>query len=157
VTGEVVTPAQPITITRLISPFTVVDFPMDVLIPTGLPRWPVRVYGDYAFNADARSSIADQSYQGGFTIGGSKDPNDMWFSYAYEQLDTDAVISAFTNSDFGPIGGTNVKGNVLQAGYVLTKNFSLLSTAWITKPVDNVPGLNSNTAVRWQVDAIVKF
>ena len=157
VTGEVVTPAKPITITRLISPFTVVDFPMDLLIPTGLPRWPVRVFGDYAFNADARSSAADQGYQGGFTIGTNKDPCDFWFSYAYEQLETDAVISAFTNSDFGPIGGTNVKGNVLQAGYVLTKNLSLLSTATITKPVDNVSGVNTNTTVRWQVDAIAKF
>ena len=35
-----------------------------------------------------------------------------------------------------------MKGHVLQAGYVLTKNLSLLSTAWITKPVDDVPGLN---------------
>jgi hypothetical protein len=40
---------------------------------------------------------------------------------------------------------------------VLTKNFSLLSTAWIDKPVVNVPGRNSNTDVRWQVDAITKF
>ena len=157
VTGEVITPSKPITITRLISPFTVVDFPMDLLIPTGLARWPVRVYGDYAFNADARGSLPNQAYQGGFTFGMSQNPCDAWFSYAYEQLDTDAVISAFTNSDMGPIGGTNVKGNVLQAGYVLTKNLSLLSTAWITKPVDDVPGINKNTAYRWQVDLIGKF
>jgi len=117
----------------------------------------VRVYGDYAFNADARGSLPNQGYQGGFTIGMSQNPCDAWFSYAYERLETDAVVSAFTNSDMGPIGGTNVKGNILQAGYVLTKNLSLLSTAWITKPVDDVPGLNSNTAYRWQVDLIGKF
>ena len=117
----------------------------------------MRLFGDYVINADARSSVADQGYQGGFTIGLSKDPCDFWFSYAYQQLDTDATISAFSDSDFGPIGGTNVKGHNLQAGYVLTKNLSLLSTAWITKPVDNVPGLNTNTAVRWQVDMIAKF
>jgi hypothetical protein len=67
------------------------------------------------------------------------------------------VVSAFTNSDTGPIGGTNQKGNTLQAGYVLTRNLSLLSTAYITKPVDDVPGVNKNTAVRWQVDVIGKF
>ncbi len=75
----------------------------------------------------------------------SKDPCDLCFSYAYEHLDTDAVVSAFTNSDTGPIGGTNVKGHILQAGYVLTKNLSLLSTAWITEPVDDVPGHQTRT------------
>src|SRR6185295_932373 len=118
VTGDVITPAQPITITRFISPFNVVDIPMDLLIPTGWPKWPVRLYGDYAINTDARSSAANQGYQGGFTLGLSRDACDAWFSYAYERLETDAVVSAFTNSDMGPIGGTNVKGNVLQAGYV---------------------------------------
>ena len=157
VTGEVITPAQPITITRFVSPFNVVDIPMDLLIPTGLPKWPVRIFGDYAINTGARSSAANQGYQGGFSVGSSKDSGDIMFSYAYESLDTDAVVSAFTNSDMGPIGGTNVKGNILQAGYTLTKNLSLLSTAWITKPVDDVPGLNKNTAVRWQVDLIGKF
>jgi hypothetical protein len=157
VTGEVITPAQPITISRLVSPFTDVDIPMDLLIPTGLPKWPVRLYGDYVINADSRGPGADQGYQGGFTLGLSKDPCDLWFSYAYERLDTDAVISAFTNSDMGPIGGTNVKGHVLQAGYVLTKNLSLLSTAWITEPVDDAGVSNTNTAYRWQVDVIGKF
>jgi hypothetical protein len=157
VTGEMITPAQPITITRFISPFNVVDIPMDLLIPTGLPKWPVRLYGDYAINTDARSSAANQGYEGGFSIGSAKDSGDIIFSYAYEHLDTDAVVSAFTNSDTGPIGGTNLKGNIIQAGYTLTKNLSLLSTAYITKPVDEVPGLNKNTAVRWQVDVIGKF
>jgi hypothetical protein len=156
VTGETI-PGQPITITRLINPFNEVDIPMDILIPTGMPRWPLRLYGDYVINTDARGSRANKGYQGGFTIGNYKDPGDFAFTYAYESLETDAVISAFTNSDFGRNGGTNTKANILQAGYVLTKNFSLLSTAWIDKPVQDVPSRNSNTDVRWQVDAITKF
>jgi hypothetical protein len=157
VTGEVITPAKPITITRLINPFNEVDIPMDILIPTGLPRWPVRLYGDYVINTDSRGSSANKGYQGGFTIGNYKDPCDFFFSYAYESLETDAVISAFTNSDYGRNGGTNTKANILQVGYVVTKNFSLLSTAWIDKAVVNVPARNPNTDVRWQVDAITKF
>jgi len=157
VTGEVITPAQPITITRFLSGYNVVDIPMDLLIPTGWPKWPVRLFGDYAINTDASGIAGDQAYEGGFTIGSSRDPCDVWFSYSYERLETDAVVSAFTNSDTGPIGGTNVKGNTVQAGYVLTRNLSLLSTAYITEPVDDVPGLNKNTAVRWQVDVIGKF
>jgi Putative porin len=157
VTGEVITPAKPITITRYINPFNDVDIPMDILIPTGMPKWPIRLFGDYVINVSANTFNADTGYQGGITIGNYKDPCDLFFTYAYESLDTDAVISAFSDSDFGPTGGTNVKANMLQAGYVLTKNLSLLSTAWISKPVQNVPGLNSNTAVRWQVDVLTKF
>jgi putative porin len=156
VTGETI-PGKPITITRLINPFNDVDIPMDVLIPTGMPMWPIRLYGDYVINTDSHGSRANTGYQGGFTIGNYKDPGDFAFSYAYESLETDAVISAFTDSDMGPIGGTNVKANILQAGYVLTRNLSLLSTAWISEPVQNVPGLNTNTAVRWQVDMLAKF
>ncbi len=67
------------------------------------------------------------------------------------------MISAFSDSDFGRSGGTNTKAHILQAGYVLSKYLSLLSTTWIDKPVDDVAGRNSNTDVRWQVDVIGKF
>jgi hypothetical protein len=112
----VITPAQPITITRLINPFNEVDIPMDPLIPTPLKKWPVRVYGDYVINTDSHGGFANQGYQGGFTLGLSKDPCDAWFSYAYEHLDTDAVIAAFTNSDFGPIGGRTRRAKCCRPG-----------------------------------------
>jgi hypothetical protein len=147
---------NPITITKLNSAFNDVDVATDVLIPTGMPTFPLRVFGDFVENTEA-SGGDDQGYQGGVTIGASKDPGNFFFTYAYEHLETDAVISAFTNSDFGRNGGTNTKAHILQTGVVLTRNLSLLSTAWIDKPVDDVPGRNSATDVRWQVDAIAKF
>src|SRR6266542_2147805 len=64
--------------------------------------------------AASKGSSANQGYQGGFTLGLYKDPGDFAFTYAYESLQTDAVISAFTNSDFGQFGGTNAKANILQ-------------------------------------------
>ncbi len=102
VTGEVITPAKPITITRYINPFNDVDIPMDMLIPTPWERWPVRLFGDYVINVAADTFNADTGYQGGITFGRYKDPCDLFFTYAYESLDTDAVISAFSDSDFGP-------------------------------------------------------
>jgi Putative porin len=146
---------NPITITKLNSAFNNVDIGTDVLIPTGWPAFPLRLFGDFVTNTEANSD--DNGYQGGFTMGASRDPGDLFFSYAYEYLETDAVISAFTNSDFGRSGGTNTKAHILQTGYTLTKNLSLLSTAWIDEPVDDVSGRNSNTDVRWQVDAVAKF
>jgi Putative porin len=155
VTGETI-PGKPITITKFNSAFNDLDVGTDVLIPTGMPAFPLRVFGDFVKNTEA-SGGDDQGYQGGVTIGASKDPGDFFFTYAYEYLETDAVVSAFTNSDFGRNGGTNTKAHILQTGYTLTKNLSFLSTAWIDKPVQDVSGRNSNTDVRWQVDAIAKF
>ncbi|HSD09980.1 MAG TPA: putative porin [Candidatus Binatia bacterium] len=146
---------NPITITKFNSAFNDLDVATDVLIPTGMPAFPLRVFGDFVDNTETSSD--DMGYQGGVTIGASRDPGDFFFTYAYEYLETDAVVSAFTNSDYGRSGGTNTKAHILQSGYTLTKNLSFLSTAWIDTPVDKVSGRNSNTDVRWQVDAIAKF
>ena len=54
-------------------------------------------------------------------IGNNKDQGDYFFTYAYQYLETDAVISAFSDSDFGRNGGTNTKAHILQTGYVLRR------------------------------------
>ena len=127
-----------------------------MLIPTGMPAFPVRVFGDFVKNTEAKGSD-DQGYQGGVSIGALKDPGDFQFTYAYERLETDAVVSAFSDSDFGHDGGTNTKAHILQAGVVLNKYVTLLSTAWIDKPIRNVSGRNPETDHRWQVDLLGKF
>jgi Putative porin len=155
VTGETIA-GQPITITRYIAGFNDVEVAGDLSIPTPMKDWPLRLFGDYVQNT-AKNTNGNQGYQGGATIGLSKDPGDLAFSYAYQYLETDAVVSAFSDSDFGHDGGTNTKAHVLQAGYILTKYLSLLSTCWIDKPIDDVSGRNSNTDYRWQVDLLAKF
>jgi len=149
-------PGKPITIKKLNSGFNDVDVAGDVTIPTGIPAWPVKLYGDFVKNTDANGGD-DQGYQGGVWIGTFKDPGDFYFTYAYERLETDAVISAFSDSDFGHDGGTNTKAHILQIGYVLFKNLSLMSTAWIDKPINEVSGRSKETDYRWQVDALAKF
>jgi Putative porin len=158
--GRLVSPGEdeegnPIDIVKLNNGFNVLDIGTDLVIPTGFPALPLRPFGNFANNTKA--SNKDNGYQGGLMIGNNKDACDYFFTYAYEYLETDAVISAFSDSDFGRDGGTNTKAHILQAGYVVWKNLSLLSTAWIDKPVDDVAGRNSNTDVRWQVDVIGKF
>lgn len=154
--GGNVVPGKPITIQRLNNQFNDLNVGADVTIPTGMKAFPLKVFGDYVKNTEASGSD-DQGFQGGVRIGSDKDPGDLFFSYAYEQLETDAVISAFTDSDFGRDGGTNTKGHILQTGYTLTKNLSFVSTAFITKPIDNVSGRSSDQDYRWQVDLIGKF
>lgn len=51
-------------------------------------------------------------------------------SLAYRYLGSDAVLDAFTNSDFG-LGGTNNKGWILQTNYGLYKN-TWASARWLS-------------------------
>jgi hypothetical protein len=153
--GNVV-PGKAITIQAYESEFNELDVATDLLVPTGLPSWPVRLFADFVKNTEAAGSD-DQGFQGGVTIGLAKDPGDLYFTYAYERLETDAVISAFSESDFGHDGGTNTKAHILQTGYVLWKGLSLVSTAYVDKPIRNVSGRSSKTDVRWQVDMLAKF
>jgi hypothetical protein len=147
---------NPITIKKFNNPFNDLDAGTDLLIPTGLKSWPLKLFFDYVKNTEASSS-EDQGFEGGATIGAGKESGDAWFTYAYERLETDAVVSAFGESDFGHDGGTNTKAHILQVGYVFTPNLSALSTAYIDEPIESVSGRSDNTDYRWQIDVIAKF
>jgi hypothetical protein len=56
--------------------------------------------------------------------------NDWQVSVAYRYLEADAVLDAFTDSDFH-LGGTNNKGFILGAQYGLGKN-TWLSARWLS-------------------------
>jgi hypothetical protein len=59
-------------------------------------------------------------------------------SLAYKHIETDAVLDAFTDSDFGVYGGTDLKGFVLEGNYGLAHNlwagFKWLSADPIERP-----------------------
>ena len=57
--------------------------------------------------------------------------NGAWNAYlAYRYLGSDAVVDAFTNSDFG-LGGTNSKGTILGLNYGLAAN-TWVSARWLS-------------------------
>ena len=57
--------------------------------------------------------------------------NGSWNAYlAYRYLGSDAVVDAFTNSDFG-LGGTNSKGTILGLNYGLAAN-TWMSARWLS-------------------------
>lgn len=53
-----------------------------------------------------------------------RERNDWQVSFAYRYLGSDAVLDAFTDSDYN-LGGTNHKGYVLSAAYGIDRNTSL--------------------------------
>jgi hypothetical protein len=154
--GRKIDPAVDGPIAGLVSDFNLVNVGADVTAETGIPGWPLKTFGEWVINTEAKGSD-DTGFQVGAAIGSAKEPGDVSLSYAYERLETDAVLSTLTDSDFGRDGGTNSKGHILQLNYVLLKGVQFTTTAWITKPVDSVAGRNSNTDYRWQVDLTGKF
>ena len=77
----------------------------------------MRFFFDFVNNWEAVGSNKGLGLQAGVRLGQAKVRGDWSRGYAlYEYLQQDAVISAFTWSDFG-LGGTNEKGPVIGLDY----------------------------------------
>jgi len=80
---------------------------------------PLAFLADYVKNTAADDH--DQGWLIGFKIGKAKALGTVEGYYNYRDLEADAVVGAFADSDFGG-GGTDVKGHELGAGIGLAKN-----------------------------------
>ena len=91
---------------------------------------PVSVVGDYVTN-----TAADENNMGwlvGFSAGKAKDPGSMAFAYSYRKLEQDAVIGAFTDSDFIG-GGTDGSGHEFGFGYMINKQVKAEASFFLNK------------------------
>ena len=70
-----------------------------------------------------RLDVGQNSFNGGSLV--EVKPNDWQVSLAYKRLEADAVLDAFTDSDFH-LGGTDAKGWLLGGNYAIDKN------AWVS-------------------------
>ena len=96
---------------------------------------PLNVYGDIAYNlSDIDKSFDDETgnlaWAVGLSYGRCVAQNSWAFRYEYRNVERDAVIGAFTDSDFGG-GGTNSRGHILGAEYMLLKNTRLAVSYFI--------------------------
>jgi hypothetical protein len=79
-------------------------------------------------------------------------PGDWSAWLAYRYVGSDAVLDAFTNSDFG-LGGTNNKGFVLGASYALYDN-TWLTLRWMSSDVIDPMAPGASTPTKLSVDTI---
>ncbi|MCE7901336.1 MAG: hypothetical protein DYH20_01470 [Gammaproteobacteria bacterium PRO9] len=93
-------------------------------------KLPISLFFDYVNNTDADE--LNTGWAVGFTLGEAADKGSWAVSYVYEDLEADAVLGLFTDSDFGG-GGTDVKGHILGAAYALSKRTNLAMTWFINK------------------------
>ena len=108
------------------SGFNYVDFILNNQIKSGLPRFPINVLLEFLVNPDAAShpldskgnvisSLGSQNKEYGFdfSLGQTKNKNDVQFGYAWYRVGQDAVIASFAESD--QRAPTNILQNKLYA------------------------------------------
>jgi hypothetical protein len=148
--------------TGFLSDFNQTDLNLQATVPNVVRAQPLKFFLEGVNNWGA----VDKGFgwQGGVQLGQTKIRGD-WAAYAlYEYLQQDAVISAFSWSDFG-VGGTNEKGPVVGFNYQLLNPLTVSTRAYFTNFIDRPwvasqgtsNFVNNPTQTRLQIDAIVKF
>ncbi len=87
---------------------------------TKVGELPVAVFGDYAKNI-AASTSKDTGWLIGAKLGKAKAPGSWELAYNYRDIEADAVVGAFNDSDFIG-GGTDGRGHQFGITYQLSKN-----------------------------------
>ena len=119
---------------------------------TKLASQPLSLYGNYYLNTVAND--LDSAYTLGFKLGKVKNSGSWDFGLAYLDVEADAVVGLFNDSDFAG-GNTDSKGFLLKAGYGLNKNMALGLTY-----IDSEFGQSLTTQTdydRLQLDFKIKF
>ena len=114
--------------------------------------WPLKIYAHVVQNNEV--SIEDSGYAVGAKIGSAKSDGAMEFSWTYQDIEADAVIGTFNDSDFGG-GGTDSDGHLLKAKYAVSKKIILGGTLFLNN-VDRFQGTEHDYS-RLQLDVEFKF
>lgn len=113
---------------------------------------PFKLFADFVQNSDA--DTADSGFAFGAAVGKIGDPGTWQASWAYQDLEADAIISTFSDSDFGG-GGTDNEGHVIRGKYALVDNWALAGSLFLNE-VDSFAG-NPHDYDRLQLDLEFKF
>ena len=113
---------------------------------------PLAIYADYIVNTETEQP-GDTGYMVGATLGKASDPGSWQLDYNYRDLEADATVAAYTDSDsFG--GGTNGEGHKLQGKYQISKNLQSVVSLFL-QSLD--PDGSDVDFTRLQVDLVTKF
>jgi len=122
---------------------------------TKLGNTPTSFYGNYVLNT-ASGVSKDTGWLIGAKLGKAKDPGTWDFGYEYRDLENDAVVGVFTDSDFIG-GGTGGKGHKFGATYAIAKNATLGATYFMSQRDSDGDGNINDDYNRFQFDLKVKF
>ena len=119
---------------------------------TKVRDWPLRIYAHATQNNEV--STEDMGYAVGAKLGSAKSDGQMEFSWTYQDIEADAVIGTYNDSDFGG-GGTDSDGHMLKAKYAVSKKIFLGGSLFLNN-VDRFQGTEHDYN-RLQLDVEFKF
>lgn len=119
---------------------------------TSFGNYAVSFFVDYINNTEAPEF--DTGYAFGGKIGKVSQPGDWEASIAYQDIERDALVALFTDSDFGG-GGTDATGFTIKGKYGLSKNWNLGSTLFVNEIEENQG--TPTDYLRLQIDLEFKF
>lgn len=110
---------------------------------------------EIATRTQGRVNLTDgksTGYQYKLTVGMPKleVARDWQVSFAYRYLGSDAVVDAFTDSDFGG-GGTNLKGYTIGLQYALDRN-AVVGLRWLS--ADQIESFAPGTGLSYSLDVL---
>ena len=121
-------------------------------LDTELSGWPLRIFVHATQNNEV--SAEDTAIAFGAKLGSAKSEGDVEFGWSYQEIEADAVVGTFSDSDFGG-GGTDSDGHILKAKYAYRNNIFLGGTLFINE-IDRVQGTEHDYS-RLQLDVEFKF
>ena len=119
---------------------------------TKVGDWPLKIYAHAVQNNEVSSE--DTGFAVGAKMGSAKSDGDMEFSWTFQDIEADAVIGTFNDSDFGG-GGTDSDGHLLKAKYAVSKKIFVGGTLFLNN-VDRFQGTEHDYS-RLQLDVEFKF
>ena len=119
---------------------------------TKVGDWPLKIYAHAVQNNEV--STEDTGFAVGAKVGSAKSDGDMEFSWTFQDIEADAVIGTFNDSDFGG-GGTDSDGHILKAKYAVSKRIFVGGTLFLNN-VDRFQGTEHDYS-RLQLDVEFKF
>ena len=91
-------------------------------------KWPLTAFIDFVNNTRGPLGGNRRGFWTEVMFGQTKNPKDVQFGYRFIDIGSNAVISAFNESDVR--SGTNVRNHAFLFGYQLQKNTTLQWTYW---------------------------
>jgi hypothetical protein len=154
--GDMITPNANNPIRRFAGGFHLFNAGVQFAWDTGHAQWPFTMMVDFAHNFQSKFGD-DNAYIIGAGLGQTRNPGDWAFSAAWTRIETDAVLSMFTLSDYGRRGGTNVQGPIAKIDYMLLPRLTLTAKGYFVNFIDRPNGAKDSTVNRLQLDALFAF
>jgi len=139
---------------HLVSDYNTLDFTNKIdFIAFGLP---MNVFLDWAHNTSSENLDSEQldGLAAGIKVGANKKKGDWSAWYVWKNLESDAVLASFAESDFGWNTFTNRRGSQFGVAYNLTDSMTAGVTLFITEPI-RAP--NETERFTLQADLVWKF